>query len=233
MENIAYLIKDLRERGVGLELSGEDLEISQLGERISSETISLIRDNKAELVKYLSSFSLHDGYSEIPIAPTSMSYPISDAQRRLWVLSQFDDATLAYNMPFQLQLTGGYNINKFKQAIHATINRHEILRTIIKENDSGILQQYILEPEELGFEVGYTDFRGFDDHSNAIQAYIKKDVRTKFDFQEGPLIRASLLQQTDDSYIFYFNMHHIISDGWSMQVLSNDIFAFYNHYGHL
>ena len=57
MENIAYLIKELRERGIGVSLSGNDLEISQLKGEIDQETIALIRDNKADLVTYLCSFS--------------------------------------------------------------------------------------------------------------------------------------------------------------------------------
>ncbi len=231
MENIAYLIKDLRERGIGVALSGDDLEISQLREDIDAETITLIRDNKDRIVTYLRSFSLQDSYTEIPKASASLSYPISDAQRRLWVLSQFEEGTVAYNMPSRIVLHGDYDIEKFKQAIQATIDRHEILRTVFKENNSGIVHQYILTQNELDFKVDYKDFRDLGEQStSAIDAYIEDDMHSQFDLENGPLIRASLLHMADNSYTFYYNMHHIISDGWSMQVLSNDVFAFYNHY---
>ena len=144
MENIAYLIKELRERGVGVSLSGNDLEISQLKGEIDEETIALIRDNKANLVTYLRSFSFDEAYSDIPNVPTALSYPISDSQRRLWVLSQFEEETIAYNMPISIQLDGSYDIEKFQKAIYATIDRHEILRTVFKENTSGEVAQHIL-----------------------------------------------------------------------------------------
>ncbi|WP_202703498.1 aminotransferase class V-fold PLP-dependent enzyme [Flavobacterium sp. UGB4466] len=231
MENIAYLIKDLRSRGIGVTLSGDDLEISQLKEEIDTDTINLIRNNKERLVNYLRSFSSQDSFSEIPNAPSLSSYPISDAQRRLWVLSQFEEGTVAYNMPSRIVLNGDYNIEMFKQAIQAAIDRHEILRTVFKENSAGVVHQHILTPEALNFKVDYKDFRILGNESAAaIDLYIEEDKQLKFDLENGPLIRASLLQMTDDSYTFYYNMHHIISDGWSMKVLSNDVLAFYNHY---
>ncbi|WP_299685778.1 condensation domain-containing protein [uncultured Dokdonia sp.] len=231
MENIAYLIKDLRERGVGIALSGDDLEISQLKEEITEDTIALIKENKARLVAYLRSFSFEDTYSEIPNIPTSLSYPISDAQRRLWVLSQFEEETIAYNMPINIPLDGSYDIEKFKEAIYATIDRHEILRTVFKENNTGEVHQYILTQKELDFSINYIDYRASGENATQlVNAYIKEDMSTPFDLENGPLVRASLVHVDNDHYVFYFNMHHIISDGWSMQVLSNDVFAYYNHF---
>lgn len=231
MENIAYLVKDLRARGIGVALLGDDLEISQLKGEIDTETITLIRENKDNLIHYLRSFQSYDTYTEIPRIPTLASYPISDAQRRLWVLSQFGDGTIAYNIPSQIVLNGAYNIENFKKAILATIDRHEILRTVFKENDSGAVEQYILTQKDLDLKFQYKDFRPLgNDAASAINLYIEQDNQLKFDLEKGPLIRVALLQMTDDQYTFYFNMHHIISDGWSMNIISNDVFAFYNHY---
>lgn len=172
-----------------------------------------------------------NSYIEIPKTPSSSSYPISDTQRRLWIMSQFEAGTIAYNLSFRVTLNGDYDIEKFKQAIQATVDRHEILRTVFKENTSGEVHQYILTQEALGFKIDYRDFRTIESQCDiAVDTYIEEDQKKPFDLENGPLLRVSLIQMTDDTYTFYFNMHHIISDEKSIQIISEDVFAYYDHY---
>jgi amino acid adenylation domain-containing protein len=160
----------------------------------------------------------------------SEGYAISDAQRRLWILSQFKGGSVAYNMPFQLTLDGDYNIESFKLAIEATIDRHEILRTIFKEDDQGEVRQWILSREDLAFEIDYQDYRLESNKNDQVEAYITNDSNTPFDLTQGPLLRVALLQVEEDKYVFYYNMHHIISDGWSIEVLTKEILIHYKAY---
>ncbi|WP_299258185.1 non-ribosomal peptide synthetase [uncultured Aquimarina sp.] len=169
-------------------------------------------------------------YKEIKKVAESESYPISDSQRRLWILSQFEDASKAYNMPYSLPLKGSYDVDDFKKAINATIERHEILRTIFKEDTSGEVKQWVLDSKELDFQIDYKDLREEEDTSLAAKKYIIKDSYRVFDLSEGPLLRASLLRVSNERYIFYFNMHHIISDGWSLGQLIKDVMNYYNAY---
>lgn len=169
-------------------------------------------------------------YKEIKKVAESESYPISDAQRRLWILSQFEDTSKAYNMPYSLPLEGSYNIDDFKKAIDAVIDRHEILRTIFKEDSSGEVRQWVLDSKELDFHMDYRDLREDDDCLLTAKNYINKDSYRTFDLSKGPLLRASLLRVSNERYIFYFNMHHIISDGWSIGQLIKDVMSYYNAY---
>ncbi|MFT5824061.1 MAG: tyrocidine synthetase-3, partial [Crocinitomix sp.] len=166
-------------------------------------------------------------FIEIPIQEKQANYPISDAQRRLWVLSQFEDGSAAYNMPSQVYLNQEINIDNFTKAINNTIERHEILRTVFREDADGTVKQWILEKAELGFEITYQDFRNKQDQ---VQAYVASDSFKLFNLESGPLFRIALLQIEDNGYVFYYNMHHIISDGWSMDVLSKDVFTYYEAY---
>ncbi|MFC4634987.1 amino acid adenylation domain-containing protein [Dokdonia ponticola] len=167
---------------------------------------------------------------KIPNIPKSESYVVSAGQQRLWTLCQLDGGSEVYNMPFHTVLEGDYDIDCFCKAVLAVIDRHEILRTVFKLNDEGELRQYITSSEVLDFKIGYTDFREASDSLGDAMRYINEDAYSSFDLEVGPLFRVSLLRTADDSYIFYYNMHHIISDGWSMAVISKDVLAFYESF---
>ncbi len=171
-----------------------------------------------------------EAFVQIEKVTPQASYPISDAQRRLWVLSQFEGGSAAYNMPASLKLNGKYELSLFARAFDSLIDRHEILRTVFREDASGEIRQWILERQDLGFAIDYRDFRSEVDKHQKAQAYIAADAHRAFDLEQGPLLRAALLQVEEDEYVFYFNMHHIISDGWSMEVLSKDVLAYYEAY---
>ncbi|WP_299676644.1 non-ribosomal peptide synthetase [uncultured Dokdonia sp.] len=157
-------------------------------------------------------------------------YPVSDGQRRLWVLSQFTNGTEVYNMPSSVSLKGTYNAECFSKAMNAAIDRHEILRTVFRVNDDGEVRQVVKTTEELNFSVEYVDYRSVFHKEELAKSYIRENAYVPFDLENGPLLRVSLLQLSDEDYMFYYNMHHIICDGWSMNVLAKDVLAFYEYY---
>jgi amino acid adenylation domain-containing protein len=163
----------------------------------------------------------------IPSVEQDENYPISDAQRRLWILSQFEEGNVAYNMPVSHDLLGDYQIEYFVKAINWVIGRHEILRTVFKVDENGEPKQWILPAEVFDFEITYLDYRHEPDKDNKVQSYIEEDSSTPFDLEKGPLLRAALMRLEEERYVFYFNMHHIICDGWSMEVLVNDVLHCY------
>lgn len=160
-------------------------------------------------------------------AVSDSGYPLSPSQYRLWVLSQFKDLSTAYNMPYDITLDGTYDFKNLDKAIHAAVDRHEILRTTFKANDKGEIRQWITPKETTEFNIEYLDFSEAEFPTQSAQAYIKKDAYTPFDLANGPLVRVSILQISKEQFILYYNMHHIISDGWSMEVLAKDILHYY------
>lgn len=169
-------------------------------------------------------------YEPISPLPKSEAFPVSDAQRRLWILSQFEDSSVAYNMPGHVFLNETIEIESFEKAVLATIERHEVLRTVFKETTDGDLMQIIRAPHQLDFSIETIDLRGDHEQRSFIERYMEEDAKRPFDLENGPLIRAALFQTETSRFEFYYNTHHIISDGWSGEVLANDVFAFYTAY---
>ncbi|MEM9920977.1 MAG: amino acid adenylation domain-containing protein [Bacteroidota bacterium] len=201
------------------------LEAEQIGRRAT------VAPEKTKLSKVQPiSPKAHAAHPKVSLAPIQESYPISDAQRRMWILSQFDEGSLAYNIPNTTELKGAYDPTLFKKAIHAVIDRHEILRTVFVEEANGSVRQKIQTREQLGFQVAVIDLRAAENPSQQLEAYLQEDYYKAFDLEKGPLLRACLFQMADDHYQFYYNMHHIISDGWSLGVLAKDVLAYYESY---
>ncbi|GGX16522.1 non-ribosomal peptide synthetase [Aquimarina muelleri] len=196
------------------------------------DLIKIIKENKTELIDFLEKdvrSSLGSDFINIKKIPESDSYKISNAQRRLWLVSQLEEASIACNIPNTIVLDKVYDITCFQKAIYSVIERHEILRTVFKVDDLGEIRQFVLNSKELNLAIGYKDCRGKDAEVIA-KEYVKNDSYKPFDLEKGPLLRVCLLRLSEDKYIYYYNLHHIISDGWSTDVLSRDIMQYYNAY---
>ena len=231
MKNIAHLIKNLRDRGINIKLINDDLEISLSEENDWDEEFLLeLKANKNNIKTYLEKTGNVEKYIQIPLAKKATEYPLSFAQRRLWVLSKFKESSIAYNMPSYIVLDGNYSAVNFEKAIAYIFNRHEILRTVFRENDLGKIYQKILPISNFKKKNTYQFFSKENLGSEEALKFIEKDSYNAFNLETGPLLRSHLFQVAEQKYIFYLNMHHIISDGWSMEILTNEILHCYNRF---
>lgn len=228
--NIEDLFVELHEQQIKLFLQGDDIKITSYKNKISPDQIAMIKSNKDEIIKRLKSLNNGGIMSPIPVVDESESYPLSNAQQRVWILSQLEEGSTAYNLPTEIELIGSYDLDCFERAIKSVIERHEILRTVFKEDVNGEPCQIVLSIEEIDFNIDFRDFRNNENPEEVAKAYVLADAYKSFDLAKGPLLRASLLQVSDDKYIFYYNMHHIISDGWSMEILAKDVIKYYEAY---
>jgi len=230
MVELLVILKKLDEAGIKMTLKAEDLEVSFFKELSDDSLIDLIRNNKEEIKIHLKNKGLRDRYIQIPVAQSAAAYPISFAQRRLWIISQLQDASVSYNIPAVIRLSGSYNVDYFNKAINEVINRHEILRTTFRQSESGEVQQYIRHAGEMIFTIKFLDLTDFPDKEVLADSYIREDSYKPFDLENGPLIRGVLYKLDEDSFILYYNMHHIISDGWSKDIMFKEVLAFYSSY---
>ncbi|MFK7785590.1 MAG: condensation domain-containing protein, partial [Crocinitomicaceae bacterium] len=191
------------------------LEVNlSLKELFTSTTI----EDQARLIENENS----EKFVQIEPAAEQENYPISDAQRRLWVLSQFESGSVAYNMPGTYPLGTNLDIDCFREAVNAVVERHEALRTVLISDKRGVRQRVL--PSEKGLiESPIIDLR----KGKSIQQFISEDTAVPFDMENGPLFRMYLLRVDDTEFVLYYNLHHIISDGWSMEVLVKDVSTFY------
>ncbi len=226
---IKELIKRLKQNEIDLSLSGNDLEVNFDGEQLSEEVISEIRKHKAEIIAFLKQMnSAIEGHHEIEIVPKQDYYPLSSSQLRLWIMSQFEEGNVAYNISAIKTFEGNFDIPAFENAFKQLIERHEILRTVFKENENNEVKQYVLNTSELNFLITQQNLNDLSDKENKIQHFVRKELTKPFDLEKGPLLRATLLQIDVDKWIFTYSMHHIISDGWSMRIMLNELLELYN-----
>ncbi|WP_255485499.1 condensation domain-containing protein, partial [Mucilaginibacter sp. SG538B] len=203
------------------ELGGQSLKITRLASQIHH-----VFDVMVPLRELFSAPSLEDqakyidqarrsAFSAIPVAPPSDSYILSSSQRRMWILSQFEEGNIAYNMPGAYLFEGQLDYTALNAAFEQLLQRHEILRTVFRENADGEIRQYIIPLADLNFKIDYQDLRPSTGLIE-LDSIIKESFLLAFDLAEGPLLRVAIYQLADDRWLFTYVMHHIISDGWSM-----------------
>lgn len=198
------------------------LELKQLFETTILKEQALLIDSTAK-----------DTYTKIPKTEGLSYYPLSSSQKRLWILSQFDEVNVAYNMPIVLEFKGELNYESLVNAFNNLIKRHEILRTVFKENEKGEVSQYVLPFENVNFKITYKGLEEIKNEEIIVLDQIKEDFDTNFNLESGPLLKASIYQVEKGKWIFSYVMHHIISDGWSMDILINELLKGYNDYNKL
>ncbi|MEO5562066.1 MAG: amino acid adenylation domain-containing protein, partial [Chitinophagaceae bacterium] len=160
---------------------------------------------------------------EIMIQPAEDDYPLSAAQNRMWILNQLGDAARAYHISGALELYGEINDENVQQAVMHIINRHESLRTIFIEKD-GTVRQKIASPSELDKQAH--SFISLQDN-DLVDEVLREFIARPFQLDKFPLIRTMLLQTAPARYLFVYVMPHIISDGWSIEVLMREFVSIY------
>jgi amino acid adenylation domain-containing protein len=165
------------------------------------------------------------------IVPVSRQQPLplSFAQQRLWFLHQLQPDQSAYNIATAARLQGQLDPSALTQSLNALIQRHETLRTAFRTTDSQPLQ---VITSSLHLTVPVIDLRSIPqaDQAAEVQRLAREDARSPFDLTQPPLLRVTLLQLNETEHVVLFTMHHIISDGWSMGLLIQELAALYTAY---
>nr|MDZ8284339.1 amino acid adenylation domain-containing protein [Nostoc sp. ChiSLP01] len=160
------------------------------------------------------------------IAPDTEKIPLSFAQERLWFLNQLEGASATYNRPAALRLSGTLNLNALHQALAEIIRRHEALRTSFA-NINGTPMQVIQPEARMDMEVVNLQHLEQSERELVLEQQLQQAAIDPFDLESAPLIRCSLWQLSNSDYVFGINMHHIVSDGWSIGVLIQELSALY------
>ncbi len=163
-------------------------------------------------------------YAEIRPVGIQDYYDVSHAQRRLWIIDQLEKNLVNYNLPGACLLEGKIDVSSFRKAFQSLIERHESLRTTFAAIDGEPKQRI---HQHIEFVLEETDLSGNADNEAIARSYVEKESLTPFDLAKGPLLRAGLLKLSQDRHILVVNMHHIISDALSLDVVTKEVMAFY------
>ncbi|GAO94691.1 peptide synthase [Pseudomonas syringae pv. actinidiae] len=158
--------------------------------------------------------------------PGNEHLPQSLAQNRLWFLWQLDPQSSAYNIPGGLHLRGELDITALRSSFQRLIERHESLRTRFYEQDGVALQRIDAAGE---FQLHSIDISELPDEERQARALAirEEQARLPFDLQNGPLLRVTLLQLDEEEHQLLVTLHHIIADGWSLNVLIDEFSRLY------
>ncbi|KRP58774.1 amino acid adenylation domain-containing protein [Pseudomonas trivialis] len=159
-----------------------------------------------------------------PILPVSRQQPLalSYAQERQWFLWQLDPHSAAYHLPSTLRLRGWLDPLALQRSFATLVARHESLRTQVYQ-DAGRAVQVVRE-------VGAVDIVQARATEADLQRLVEAEIARPFDLQQGPLLRVTLLRLAEDDHVLVLVQHHIVSDGWSMQVMVDELVQLYAAY---
>ncbi|WCM63689.1 non-ribosomal peptide synthetase [Paenibacillus polymyxa] len=156
-------------------------------------------------------------YTSIPLTEKTDYHVVSSAQKRLYILNQMEGAELSYNMPEAMTVEGPLNRNLLEEAFRQVIRRHESLRTSFDMFNEEPIQRV---HQEVDFTLTFTQPK------EELEEYIRRFVRP-FDLKKPPLLRVELIELEYNRHILLFDMHHIISDGASIEILIKEVLKFY------
>ena len=157
----------------------------------------------------------------IKVIDSEEATPLSFSQQRLWVLDQLEPNLTAYHIPAVVRLKGDLYPDVLQEAFQQMAKRHAALRTTFAVNPAGEPVQQVHEDETIDIPVLVVD-------EDEIPAQLKNIVKQPFNLSTPLLIRVRLLQVAADDHLLVIIMHHIISDGWSMNILVREIATLYH-----
>ncbi|HET6854735.1 MAG TPA: condensation domain-containing protein, partial [Pyrinomonadaceae bacterium] len=160
-------------------------------------------------------------------AKTSQLFPLSFAQERLWFIDQLEPNSAAYNVPLALRLRGELDVRALERTFIEIVDRHHVLRTTLT-SVNGRPMQVVGETPELFLPL--TDLSDTPESEAEVSRIVAAEFQSPFDLSRGPLVRASLLRLAQREHILLLTMHHIVSDGWSSDLLVRELKLLYTAY---
>lgn len=152
---------------------------------------------------------------------------LSYAQQRMWFLWQLDPQSGAYNLPGAVRLTGRLSLSALEQAFASLVARHETLRTLFQRQADDTLLQV---PASAPLVIDHVDFSALPatGRERAVAQAAEQQSVLPFDLSVGPLLRVTLLKLAEQEHVLLLTLHHIVSDGWSMNVLIDEFIRCYD-----
>jgi amino acid adenylation domain-containing protein len=208
------------------ELGGHSLKATVMVSRIHkvlNVKLTLAQVFKTPTIRGLSGYikrAARDKYAAIEPVEKQEYYVLSSAQKRLYILQQMEQGSTAYNMPSVIPLSEEPEINQLKEIFIQLIQRHESFRTSFHMAADQPVQKV---HEGVAFSIDYYDTEG----TRGLAPLPIKNFVRPFDLTQAPLLRVAVIKLADSRCLLMVDMHHIISDGISHEILAKDFAALY------
>ncbi|MDX6528654.1 MAG: hypothetical protein QOH41_944 [Blastocatellia bacterium] len=227
----------LRKKQVGaldsfFEIGGDSLSATQVVARIQ-QTLNVaieLRDlflfpSLRDLARQVAR-AQRAAHEPVPVLPQQQDYEVSPAQKRFWVQDRLSDATAGGTLPASFLLEGPLKVEALEASLRALLDRHEILRTVIVTSGNEPRQK-VIPAVHATLHLDRLDFSDAANPEDEVRSVELRESMTAMDLSSGPLFRVKLVRLAETRHVCICTMHHIISDGWSAEVLLNELSTVY------
>nr|AEC14348.1 nonribosomal peptide synthetase [Bacillus sp. NK2003] len=152
---------------------------------------------------------------------------LSSNQEALWFNEKLNGKTTNYNIPQKYKITGAVDTSIMEKSVNYVINRHEILRTTVRENAGKGYQEI---KEDLYIKIDEIDLTALKPEQQSTRMLqIEEDVQSEiFEIEKGPLMTVKLVKLSEKESVLFVNLHHFIFDGWSVSIFLDEWLSFYD-----
>ena len=220
MNIMRNLLIELERAGVRLYLDGDTLKSKAVEGAVTPEIAAQIRQNKTDIIRFLAALHPQQA-SQIQLLPRTDPnvWPSSFAQQRLYALDKLQGGSVEYHMPQVFTLDGEPDLCLLEQAFRTIVQRHEVLRTVFADGGDGSRMRLLAaEDFQLNRQVCTVEQR---------DRQLEQELRRPFELERDFLLRVSYLQVDDSARLLILVLHHVASDGWSMQLLLQEFISVY------
>ena len=217
--------------GVRLSAEGDRLRVNAPKGKLPADLRAQIAERKAEILTFFRHRPRSKRTAAPPILPRTSheAAPLSFAQERLWFLEQLEPESAVYNICRASRLVGSLNVAALEASLSEIVLRHEILRTAFRVVD-GHPGQVVQATQNIS--INSSDLRSSPETERDVEVKhrIADEAERPFDLSEGLFLRCTLLRVRDEEQVLILTTHHIVSDAWSMGILSRELWALYHAY---
>nr|WP_018694105.1 non-ribosomal peptide synthetase [Algicola sagamiensis] len=222
----AEFIHHLKNMGIRISLIEDKLRLRADEGMLTDELKNAIRERKQDLIRFLSLAQEKRVDAEGISCQRPTHIPLSFAQQRLWFIDQLIGAHPVYNISGAIRLRGYLQTSALQESLQHIVQRHEILRTRICENNGEAFQ---VIDEFVQVPLTQVDLSSFNEakQPDILEQHIQQALQATFDLQQDLMLKATLFQCQPEEHVLFILIHHIAADGWSIGVLIDEIRAFY------
>ena len=221
---LVEFLSRLRSLDINVFVEGEILRCNAPEGVMSAEMRAEIFNRKDEIISFLKAAN-STAANILPVSREGI-LPLSFAQQRLWFMDKLVPNNPFYNVPAAVRMAGAIDFEALQQSFNEIVRRHEALRTTFAAANGQPVQNIAAA---FDVPIALLDLRNLPPAKREFEAdrLIVEEAQRPFDLAAGPLLRVTLLQLNEAEYLLVLNMHHIVSDGWSLGVLVRELGALY------
>ncbi len=228
MNTITEFLSYLSSLDIKLWAEGDRLRCNAPKDTLTAEIKAELAARKAEILAFFSQENLAIRENSKRIQPMSRpeKIPLSFAQQRLWFFTQLEPESFAYHLPIAVKLKGQLNIKVISQSLTEIVHRHEGLRTnFTVVNEEPV--QVIGNADQFALSVIDLQDIAEAEQQQTVLKWAASDAQKPFNLTQDSLIRATLLQLSETNFVLLLTLHHIISDGWSLEIFIKELTSLY------